>query len=212
MGSYTLYSFVSGFFGVSLVAQTVKNLPAMQETQFHPWVRKISWRREWQPSPLFLPGEFREQRRLAGYSPWGYRDSDITEQLTATTAASCFPTEKGLEFENPDLLSIWSPALLPLTRRTLLAIFVLYPGATSMPSSSLSTLQVLLLGVPRLLLLYDSLSAVHSSSQQYSPFLHLTASKKQSRCSLALMSAIEAAELCLFSRFLKSRLTPHASV
>ena len=56
--------------------------------------------------PVFLPGEFREQRRLAGYSPWGYRDSDITEQLTATTAASCFPTEKGFEFENPDLLSI----------------------------------------------------------------------------------------------------------
>ena len=63
----------------------------------------------------------------------GRKDSDITEQLTAISAASCFLTEKGLGFENPDLLSIWSPALLPLTRRILLAIFVLYPGATSMP-------------------------------------------------------------------------------
>ena len=43
----------------------------MQETLFHPWVRKILWRRKWQPTPLFLPGEFHEQRRLVDYSPWG---------------------------------------------------------------------------------------------------------------------------------------------
>ena len=36
---------------------------------FHPWVRKIPWRREWQPTPLFLPGESHGQRNLAGYSP-----------------------------------------------------------------------------------------------------------------------------------------------
>ena len=184
----------------------------MQETQVQTLLQEDPLEKGMATHACILAWRIPWTEEAGGYSPWGYRDSDITEQLTATTAASCFPTEKGLEFENPDLLSIWSPALLPLTRRTLLAIFVLYPGATSMPSSSLSTLQVLLLGVPRLLLLYDSLSAVHSSSQQYSPFLHLTASKKQSRCSLALMSAIEAAELCLFSRFLKSRLTPHASV
>ena len=33
----------------------------------YPWVRNIPWRREWQPSPIFLPGEFHEQRSLAGY-------------------------------------------------------------------------------------------------------------------------------------------------
>ena len=49
----------------SLVAQMVKNLPAMQET----WVGKIPWRREWQSNPVFLPGEFHGQRSLAGYSP-----------------------------------------------------------------------------------------------------------------------------------------------
>ena len=42
--------------------QMVKNLPAMQETRFDPWVRKIPWRREWQPTPVFLPGEFHGQR------------------------------------------------------------------------------------------------------------------------------------------------------
>ena len=40
---------------------------------FDSWVRKISWRREWQPIPVFLPGEVRGQRSLAGPSPWGHR-------------------------------------------------------------------------------------------------------------------------------------------
>ena len=37
-----------------------------------PWVRKIPWRRKWQPTPLHLPGNFHGQRSLAGYSPWGH--------------------------------------------------------------------------------------------------------------------------------------------
>ena len=60
----------------------VKNLPAMQETRFNPWVGKMPWRREWLPTPVFLPGEYHGQRRLAGYSPQGRKESDITEQLT----------------------------------------------------------------------------------------------------------------------------------
>ena len=39
-----------------LVAQMVKNLSAMQETGFHPWVGKLPWRKAWQPIPVFLPG------------------------------------------------------------------------------------------------------------------------------------------------------------
>ena len=57
----------------SLVAQAEKNLPAMQIPRFDPWVRKIPWRREWLPTPVFLPGEFHGQKGLAGYSPWGRR-------------------------------------------------------------------------------------------------------------------------------------------
>ena len=49
---------------------------------FSPWVGKIPWRREWLPLPAFLPGESHEQRSLAGYSPWGHKESDMTEQLT----------------------------------------------------------------------------------------------------------------------------------
>ena len=49
---------------------------------FDPWVRKIPWRREWQPTPVFLPGEFHGQGSLAGYSPWGCKESDMTEWLS----------------------------------------------------------------------------------------------------------------------------------
>ena len=59
----------------SLVAQTGKNLPAMQSPSFNPWVRKIPWRREWQPTPVFLPGELHRQRRLAGCIVHGFTKS-----------------------------------------------------------------------------------------------------------------------------------------
>ena len=52
--------------------------------RFDPWVRKISWRRKWQSTPVFLPGEFHGQRSLVGYSPWGHKESDTTKWLTHT--------------------------------------------------------------------------------------------------------------------------------
>ena len=50
----------------------------------NPSVRKIPWRREWQPNPVFLLGESHGQKSLAGYSPWGRKESDMTEQLNFT--------------------------------------------------------------------------------------------------------------------------------
>ena len=47
--------------------------------EFDPWVRKIPWRRKWQATPVFLPGESHGQRSLAGYSPWGHKELDMTE-------------------------------------------------------------------------------------------------------------------------------------
>ena len=49
----------------------VKNLAAVRHG-FNPWVRKIPWRREWLPTPIFLPGEFHGQRGLVAYSPLKY--------------------------------------------------------------------------------------------------------------------------------------------
>ena len=42
---------------------------------------RILWRRKWQPTPVFLPGATHGRRSLVGYSPWGLKESDTTEQL-----------------------------------------------------------------------------------------------------------------------------------
>ena len=69
----------------SLMAQQVKNLPAVQETQ-EIWVwflgQEEPWRKKWQPTPVFLPEKSQGQRSLVGYSPWGHKDSDMTEWLS----------------------------------------------------------------------------------------------------------------------------------
>ena len=57
----------------------VKNPPTMQEMQVRPQGGKIPWRRKWQCTLVFLPGESHGQRSLAGYSPWGHRELDMTE-------------------------------------------------------------------------------------------------------------------------------------
>ena len=48
---------------------------------FDPWVGKIPWKREWQTTPVFLPGESHRQRSLEGYSPWGPTELDATKRL-----------------------------------------------------------------------------------------------------------------------------------
>ena len=74
------------FSGASLVAQFIKNPPAMQET--------LVWFLGWEDfleegrathSRVFWPGEFHGQKSLAGYSPWGHRESDTTEQVSVHT-------------------------------------------------------------------------------------------------------------------------------
>ena len=65
---------VLGSHWASQVALVVKKLPANtgdMRLWFSLWVGKILWRRAWQPTSVFLPGEFHGQRSLAGYSPWG---------------------------------------------------------------------------------------------------------------------------------------------
>ena len=47
--------------------------------KFDSWAGKIPWRKKWQPTPGFLSGESHGQRSLGGYSPWGRKESDVTE-------------------------------------------------------------------------------------------------------------------------------------
>ena len=91
----------------SLGAQTVKTLPAMQETQVHSL--EILWRREWQPTPAFLPGEFHGQRGLAGYSPWSPEELDTTERLTLSLSFSSLP--KPYQPAPPQPAGLASPVL-----------------------------------------------------------------------------------------------------
>ena len=66
----------------SRVVLVVKNLPAnagdLRDRLSIPGLG-IPWRRAWQPTPVFLPGESHGQRSLAGYSPWGCKELDMTE-------------------------------------------------------------------------------------------------------------------------------------
>ena len=56
---------------------------------FDPWVGKIPWRRAWQPTLVFLPGESHGQRSQAGYSPWGHKELDTTEQVSTHITCQC---------------------------------------------------------------------------------------------------------------------------
>ena len=62
-----------------LMAQTVKCLPAMQETRVLSLGLEDSWRRKCQPTPVLLPGKFHGQRTLVGCSSWDRKESDTTE-------------------------------------------------------------------------------------------------------------------------------------
>ena len=69
--------------GSSQVALLVKNPPAnagrRKRCRFDSWVGNIPWRKKWQPTPVFLPGEFHGQRSLVGYSPQGHTELEKTE-------------------------------------------------------------------------------------------------------------------------------------
>ena len=63
----------------SLVAQLVKNPPAMRETWVQSLGREDPRRRKWQPTPVFLPGESHGRRSLVGNNSQGHKESDVTE-------------------------------------------------------------------------------------------------------------------------------------
>ena len=70
----------SGFPGDTSGKEPASQFQRGKRCGFNPWVRKI-WRRNWLPTPVFLPGKSHGQRSLAGYSPRGPKESDRTEGL-----------------------------------------------------------------------------------------------------------------------------------
>ena len=97
---------------VSLIAQSVKNLPVVQETaRFNPWVGKIPWRRKWQPTPVSLPGKSHGQRSLVGCSPWGRKESGTTERLTLTYLLNTYTGFTDFRKKTPEVVYLSHPVI-----------------------------------------------------------------------------------------------------
>ena len=89
---------------------------AQERCRYNPWVWKIPWTREWQLTPVFLPGKSHGQRSPVGYIPWGGEESDTTE---ATVTFSYLPAFRDCPAQNssstPSTPWSSSPALLVYT-------------------------------------------------------------------------------------------------
>jgi len=72
---HILLGFPGGASGKELACQCRRH----KRYRFDPWVRKIPWKKAWQPTPVFFPGESHRQRSQAGYSPQGHKEWDPTE-------------------------------------------------------------------------------------------------------------------------------------
>ena len=114
-----------GFPGGSVGEESSCQHRRCKEHGFNPWVRKIPWRRKWQPTPVFLAGISHGQRSLAGYSPWGHEELDTTELTTNLencwsetiqywSQTSIFYSEKP-KFYLPTNLRRWHSKLLLLS-------------------------------------------------------------------------------------------------
>ena len=72
-------------------SDTTKETQQQQQCRRHKrhgfdlWVGKIPWRKEWLPTPVFLPGDSHGLRSLAGCSPWGHKELDVTEHAHTHT-------------------------------------------------------------------------------------------------------------------------------
>ena len=108
------------------LVQMVKNLPAMWETWFYPWVGKIPWRRKWQPTPVSLPGKSHGQRSLVGCRPWGHKESGMTERLLLI--------HTGMKWSEETRLPIWSlePREIPMCANYICSQLVMKPSCATL--------------------------------------------------------------------------------
>ena len=82
-----------GFPGDTIGKEPAGQCRRNKRCRFNPWVGKIHWRRAWQPTPVFLPGESHGQRSLEGYSPWGHKESDKMSNLARMGHKKCNETK-----------------------------------------------------------------------------------------------------------------------
>ena len=82
--SYTLhniFSFLTLIYGLPRWLSGRQSACQCRRCRFKPWVGKISWKRKWQPTPVFLSGKCHRQSSLEDYSPCGHKELDITQPL-----------------------------------------------------------------------------------------------------------------------------------
>ena len=84
----SVYMSIPGFPGVTSGKEPACQCRRRKRCRFSLWVGKIPWWRAWQPTRVFLSGESHGERSLAGYSPWGHKESDMTK---ATERAHTLP-------------------------------------------------------------------------------------------------------------------------
>ena len=87
------------------MAQRLKSLQC-RRPGFDPGVRRIPWKRKWQPTPVLLPGESHGQRSLVGYSPRSRKESDMTEQLHTLMVKNIY-LEKLFWFSESNRVANW---------------------------------------------------------------------------------------------------------
>ena len=104
------------------------------------------WSRKWQPTSVFLPGESHGRKSLAGYSPWGCKESDMTEQLTQPYLDSKPITSTLGMREYGDIISDWThpiwhqeqeiPSILLFIEQDKIHVYTLKPGPGRIPQAS----------------------------------------------------------------------------
>ena len=126
---------IASFLGIkhhSPVAQMVKNLRIVRETQVQSLSLEDPLEKKMQHTPIFLPGTFHGHRSLAGYSPWGSKEPDTTEQLTHTQTHT--HTHPSLTFAMISLGFHWGSFLThifpPLIRCLALTIWCAHKART----------------------------------------------------------------------------------
>ena len=107
-----------------------ESAPQCKRCGFNPWVRKIPWRRKWQPTPVFLPGKSHRKRYLVCYSPWSHKDLDMTEP-THTHTHLIFKT-------------FWNPVSLYLSNHTACVVLSCFSHVDSLQSQWTAARQALL--------------------------------------------------------------------
>ena len=86
-----IHNVPTGFPGGTSGKEPICQCRRHKRCRFNPWVGKISWRKKWQPSPVFLPGKIHGHRSLADYNPWDQKELHTTKYTHADGLCRILP-------------------------------------------------------------------------------------------------------------------------